>query len=78
MEKLTTAIEDLIEEMNTLSNTVRSKISLEERERGDWEINELIWDIIKRPNLRMIRIEERQKLLKNPDTVFNKLKLQKD
>lgn len=78
MEKLTTAIEDLMEEMNTLSNTVRSKISLEERERGDWEINELIWDIIKRPNLRMIRIEERQKLLKNPDTVFNKLKLQKD
>lgn len=78
MEKLTTAIEDLIEEMNTLSNTVRSKISLEERERGDWEINELIWDIIKRPNLRMIRIEERQKLLKNPDIVFNKVKLQKD
>lgn len=34
MEKLTTAIENLIEEMNTLSKIVRSKISLEEREGG--------------------------------------------
>lgn len=34
MEKLTTAIEDLIEEMNTLSKIVRSKISLEERGGG--------------------------------------------
>ena len=67
MEERISRAEDTIEEIDSLvKQNIKSNKSL------TWNIQE-VWDTTKRPNLRIIGIEEEIKL-KSTENIFNKIK----
>jgi hypothetical protein len=65
MEERISGIEDTIEEIGTaVEENVKSKKFLDTK----------IWDTLRRPNLRIIRIEEgKESQLQGPENIFNKI-----
>jgi hypothetical protein len=67
MEERITGIDNTLEETNLLLKNVRSKNFMTQNKQETW-------DTMKRPNLRVIGIEEREDYqLKGPENIFNKI-----